>query len=110
MKHGEGKIFQKQWYKMAFKDNWENFDDYMAKYGPDNNFDSYTEHGSIYQFYDGIGFLLKKGRIDLSYIDDNLEHSITLIWEKYGTIIKEYKKQINRHRLFEYLSNKLKKI
>ncbi|ONI47557.1 hypothetical protein AN643_04305 [Candidatus Epulonipiscioides saccharophilum] len=102
--------FQKQWYKTAFLDEWESYEDYLNKYGPENDFESYAEHGSIYQFYDGIGFLLKKKIIDLSYIDDNLRHSILLIWDRHESIINGNRRRLNRPHLwkhFEYLVNEI---
>ena len=51
---------------MAFIDKWENHEDYFNKYGPENNIDIYTDHGSLWQFYEGIGFVL----------EDNYRHGV----------------------------------
>ncbi len=43
--------------------------------------DARTAHGALMGFYEGIGFLLRKGSIDVSYIDGLLRHSILVSGE-----------------------------
>jgi hypothetical protein len=103
--------FQKLWFRVAFLDEWDDVEDYYSKYGHENNLESYAEHGSIWTQYDGIGFLLKKNVIDLSFIDDALKNSVMVMWNKFEPIIfdaRERSGEPNLYNHFEYLVNELK--
>jgi hypothetical protein len=102
--------FQKLWYRIRFLEEWDNLEDYYKKFGPENNIDAFGEHGSLWQQYDGLGFLLKKKVIDLSFLDDSLKLSILVMWKKFETIIKDVRNRSGEPNLyshFEFLVNEL---
>lgn len=103
--------FQKLWFRVAFLDEWDDVEDYYRKYGPEINLEVYAEHRSIWQQYDGIGFLLKKKVIDLSFIDDALKGSVMMMWIKFEPLIIDARKSSGISNLygdFEFLYNKLR--
>jgi hypothetical protein len=62
--------------------------------------------------YDTIGFLLKKGVIDLSYIDDLFKASLIVAWKKFEPVIKLNRQRVNQPNLwnqFEYLADEVMK-
>ena len=78
--------FQRLVYKATFMDHFTDVANYYLKYGPDNNLDAYGEHWYLWQRYDSIGFLLKKGVIDLSYLDDLLKSAVIAAWNKFEPV------------------------
>ena len=102
--------FQKLIYKVTFIDEWNDLQDYSNRYGPEKNLDAYSEHLFVWQLYDTIGFLLKKGVIDLSFLDDLLKASLLVAWKKFEPVIKMNRQRVNQPNLwnqFEYLAEEI---
>ncbi|UCE29470.1 MAG: hypothetical protein JSV85_01715, partial [Candidatus Bathyarchaeota archaeon] len=67
---------------------------------------------TITGYYDGLGYLLYKGLIDIDTIEYILSGSSTGVWEKLKPIIEGMRKHYNLPELskwFEYLYNELQK-
>lgn len=104
--------FQRLFYKVAYVDEWSDIGDYIAKYGPENDLEAYSNHMYIWQLYDTVGFLLEKEVIDLSFLDDLLMTSIVDVWTKYEPVIYALRERSGKPKLwkqFEYLAKELKK-
>jgi hypothetical protein len=104
--------FQKIIYRVTFVDEWNDLQDYINRYGPEKNLDAYSEHLFVWQLYDTIGFLLKKGVIDLSFLDDVLKASVMVGWRKFEPVIKANRERVNQPNLwnqFEYLAEEVMK-
>ena len=91
---------------------WEDYDDFERKWGSGNNTDAYAKRYTVWYAYDGIGYLLKHGLIDID-IAYHLNDSAALWqWEKFGQIIKHQREVYNIPELclwFEYLVEELRK-
>ena len=61
----------------------EDYDDYEAKYGFQANPDAYLLHGRVETYLEGIGVLVKRGLIDPSFVDDLMSSGIVSFWEKF---------------------------
>lgn len=104
--------FQKQYCEIIFQHEWRDFDDWLEKYGPTTNIETFSSWVSVPAYFEGIGVLLKRKLIDIGLVDDILSTQILLLWEKMEPIIKAYRKHIERPQLyewFEYLYNEMKK-
>ena len=102
--------FQKLIYKVTFLDEWKDLEDYFNRYGPEKNLDAYSEHLFVWQLYDTIGFLVNKGVIDLSFIDDLFKESLLAAWRKFESVIIMNREKVNQPNLwnqFEYLAEEI---
>jgi hypothetical protein len=102
--------FQKLLYRVAYIDEWTDIEDYHMKYGPTNNLDGYSEHLYIWQLFDTTGFLLNKGVIDVSFLDDLFKTTIMDVWMKYEPVINALREKSSKPKLwnlFEYLAKEI---
>jgi len=93
---------------------YDNFEEFMEKYGLHTNMEGYITWLSICNFYDGLGMLVKRGLIDASMVDDLISGPIIFFWEKrLAPIAKEFIEYTNNPAAFEwmeYLYNQIKPI
>jgi len=90
------------------------FDEFLEKYDSTVNPDNYAHRARLWQYFDGIGYLLHENLIDL----DSVYHLIGGIqpemhWLKWKPIIEENRKRYDnpdQFIWFEYLANEFKKI
>ena len=68
---------------------WEfdDFDDFMNKYGPFSNIDAWSLTISLIDYFEGIGVLVKRNLIDISFIDDLMSGMIIMFWDKMSEYI-----------------------
>jgi hypothetical protein len=91
---------------------WEDFDDFMMRYGFETNPEIATLGTSLYSEYDGIGMLVQDNVVDLETVYRMMSASIVMAWYKYETIIKGLREMENGpgpryFENFEYLANEL---
>jgi hypothetical protein len=68
---------------------WEGYDDFMNKYGSENNRDAFSKRYSTWYRFNGIGLLVKDGLIDVDRVYELMNEVILWQWEKFGDIIIE---------------------
>ena len=73
----------------------DGFDDFMEKYGPDANPRVFAKLYHSMMFYEGIGLLVKRGLIDIEMVEDFMSGVIMGFWGKYGPILKESARRWN---------------
>ena len=91
---------------------WEDFDDFMEKYGPETNLEACASFFTVLGFYDVVGVLLMRKQIDPTLVYNLMPASPVRFWEKMGTIIKEGRKSWWTPRFMppsEYLANEMMK-
>lgn len=104
--------FQKLFYRVAFLDEWEDLEDYYANYGPQGNLDAYSEHMFIWQRFDSLGLLLRKGVVDIDLLGDVLMASALSTWEKYAPVIREARNRFGQPGMwsgFEFLADQVER-
>lgn len=67
---------------------YENYDDFMDKYGLENNPD-YIRISSLAAYFEGIGVLVKRNLIDPTIVDDLMSGPIINYWEQMREYIEE---------------------
>jgi hypothetical protein len=93
--------------------NYENYDDYVAKYGYEANPEANTMHRKVNGYFEGIGVLVSHGLIDSSLVDDLMSGAIVTYWEKFRSYILEYRRRIDWPQAgeqIEYLYKQIKPI
>jgi hypothetical protein len=104
--------FQKLFYRVAFLDQWDGVEDYFARYGPENNLDLYSEHMFIWQRFDSLGLLLRKGVVDIDFLGDVLMASALSTWDKYAPVIREARNRFGQPGMwsgFEFLAGQVER-
>lgn len=67
--------------------SWDDFDDFMRKYGPDQSPEEWQKFGSIAGLFERMGILAKEGSVNLQIIYDNMGGSPIRFWDKFEEII-----------------------
>jgi hypothetical protein len=92
---------------------WGDFDDFAKKYDSRVNPKNFALRMSLWNVCDLIGYQYREGILDLSSIYNVGGIVIDNIWEKFGPIIKEYRKRdyaTDHFENFEYLAGVLSKM
>jgi len=95
------------------KIEYEDYDDYVEKYGEENDPEVYHRINSLGTYYEGIGVLVKRNLVDPSMVDDLMSGRIIDFWEMGGRWIKEYRQRTGDYEAaehVEYLYNVIKNI
>ena len=74
-------IFWIQLNDIVWHHEWEDFEEWMNKYGPENH-EEYAKWYSVGSYLEGIGVLVKRNLIDIDLVDDLLEGVIIDYWNK----------------------------
>jgi len=67
--------------------SWEDYDDFMMKYGPDNSPEEWQKFVSIADLFERMGILAKEGSVNLQIIYDHMGGSPIRFWDKFEEII-----------------------
>ena len=92
---------------------WEDFEDFERKYGSENNVEATAKRFAVWQDYNLIGLMLRKGLVEANDLFDMGVQGVIFLWEKYQPIIEEERKRYlgnNFLRDFEYLAGEMLKI
>jgi len=94
---------------------WEDFDDYLEKYGPFTHPELHAEFVAEEAMLDGLGTLVKEGMIDLESVFSLMGRRVLMFWIQFETIIKGLREMKfgpgpDYSQNFEYLANELIKI
>ena len=82
--------------------DWDDYDDFVLKYGAENNTVAYGKYMSVIRRYNTIGILLRDKNIDAELLWDYIGDSVIGVWDKYGEIVREWRAYLNRPWLFEW--------
>lgn len=104
---------QRFWKLMGLE--WEDFEDFRNKYGPDVNPEIAALRTSLWSEYDGIGLLVQDNMVDLDTVYRLMYQTIVMVWYKYETVIKGLREMdggpgFGYYGNFEYLANELIKM
>jgi hypothetical protein len=108
--------FQEVEFRKNFNDvltrEWEDYDDYVRKYGRFTNPTAQAASTSIGLFFEGLGVLLERGLLDVDMVSDLMSSPVRLYWEKMSPIFMGMRARMNRDDTMawaEYLYNEVLK-
>ena len=78
---------------------YEDYDDYISKYGPDNNPDAYFRIGSLGTYFEGVGVLVKRKLVDPTIVDDLMSGRIIDFWEKQRSFALAYRERTGDYEM-----------
>ena len=94
--------FQDAYYEMM-QWEWNDYDDYMEKYGWASNPAKWSLRVTIGTFLEGLGVFVKRGFIDPTLVDDLMSSYIVEFWQKHGPVTKEMRKRLNDPAAAEHI-------
>jgi hypothetical protein len=98
---------------------WVDYNDFMEKYGSENNVEAWTSWLSIGAFFNGVGVLVKRGKIDIDIVEELLANAVLIAWVRMEPIILGWREREPKYsgqgksknylflHGFEYLYNEL---
>ena len=92
---------------------WKDYEDFEKKYGSENNVEASAKRFAIWQEFNLIGLMLRKGLVEADDLFDMGMQGCIFLWEKYKPIIEEERKRyLGKNFLsdFEYLANRMLKV
>jgi hypothetical protein len=105
-----------EWQEASFKVanlQFKDYDDFVKKYGSiSTETPTIMAIHTVANFYEGIGFLLKRNLVGIDYVWDCYGPSVVLVWEKLKPVIEGSRKQYNiptAYEPFEFLYDEMKK-
>jgi len=103
--------FYSKWQDFRFWE-WDNYDEFMEKYGPIANFEKWIQVNSIGAFLEGIGVLVKRKLIDPALVDDLMFSVVEDFWNRMELTMEEYRDRTGRRsfKWIELLYNEIKSI
>ena len=93
--------------------DWQDFEDFNAKYGFEGNPEKFAEWYSFLTQFDDYGYMVKQGMIELDFLYEVNYPSLVKLWYKFKPIFVERRMQeYNSERemfWFQYLSEELER-
>jgi hypothetical protein len=81
---------------------WEDYDDFVRKYGSQSgDMDAYSQWIHVLAYYEGLGVLVRRGLIDVQLVDDMMSGAITRYWEKHRQLYYEMRERLNWPQIAE---------
>jgi len=109
-------VFHTEEFQDNFSDilswKWNDYDDFLEKYGPKTNKKAWRALGSVAGYYEGIGLMVNKKLIDISLVENLMATHIIYFWEKTSTLSIELRRALKSPQIDvwkEYLYNEIKK-
>jgi len=82
---------------------YEDYDDFIEKYGPENNPDVYFRLSSLGTYFEGVGVLVKRNLVDPAMVDDLMSGRIIDFWEAFGPYILAVRERTGDYEAFEHV-------
>ena len=92
---------------------WTDIADFSDKYGSENNIEATAKRFSVWQDYNLIGLMLRKGLVEADDLFDMGVQGVTFLWGKYEPIIQwERSRFLGKNFLndFEFLAGEMYRI
>ncbi len=98
---------------MVWSLEYRDYDDFVERYGAfDLEKTEYKELQKLLNYFEGIGFLLKRNLMDIDFAWNLFGSTYFLTWEKVKPIVEGIRKQFDTPdawNFYEYLYNEMKK-
>jgi len=90
---------------------WDDTDDFWEKYSESKNPEMAAKYGTMFQYYDGLGYLWKEGVIDIKSLSVYMGWGCLLLWKRYKPIVEGYRKHyLDAFQYWEQLVEALEKM
>ncbi|MGD0805456.1 MAG: hypothetical protein ABSA11_15460 [Candidatus Bathyarchaeia archaeon] len=92
---------------------WKDYEDFERKYGTDNDVDAAAKRFMLWQSWNGMGLMLRRGMIEAEDLYDIGGSMVVMHWKKWEPIVQEIRRRYwgsDYLRDFEYLNDEMMKI
>ena len=99
-------------YNVIMDMKWDSYDDFVSKYGYENNPDSFRKRMRIWRNMHKNGLLVRDGLIDIRALFDYTSGGSLYMWRKFKDIIEESRRLYDMPESFiglEYLAGEIEK-
>jgi hypothetical protein len=105
------KGFMEDMAEVVYLYEWDDYNDFIEKYGPFNNPSAFGKFWNVLDFWNELGILVKNQVISMDLIYEQWSGGVIETWEKYKPIILEWRAagETNLGDSFEYLYYESKK-
>ena len=94
--------------------DFDDYDDFLRKYDSSINPDHYVKRTKMWNFMDGIGYLVKQNLIDMESVYHLMQGTYTITsWQTWGPIIEKTREMSDNPDYmiwFEYLAKEMSKM
>jgi len=93
-------------YIVFMRQEWEDFEDYMRKYGPSSNPEAYLNFIKVADVFQSLGSMVESGIFDIRTVYNHSGFSIIPLWERMEPLIHGMRKLYNNPTIypqFEFL-------
>ncbi len=97
----EPDFFDKYTHFLSWK--WEDYNDYMSKYGQKTNPEAWYSEGSVAAFFNGVGLLLYMNLLDIKLIYGLLFIHIKFFWEKIRPVSYQMRERLHFPQIDEWV-------
>jgi len=90
---------------------WSNLDEFLEKYGPENNFEASLNFSMVGTYLNGMGILVRENLVDIRLVT-RFGSFVKAFWEKIEPIIEDWRELHDFPRMLsdtEYLYNEMMK-
>ena len=98
----DNQIFWDNFYEIRNRWNWKNLDNFLQKYGRENNPEAWTKFLMVNAPWERIGILVRDGIISPKLVNHWIGGTITSNWERIEPIVKEYRDRYDFYTMFEW--------
>ncbi len=99
-------------YNVIMDMKWDSYDDFVSKYGYENNPDSFRKRMRMWRNMHKNGLLVRDGLLDVRAIIDYVGDAPSYVWKKFKDIIEEMRRLYDSPEGFiglEYLAGEIEK-
>ena len=97
----------------VFMWRWETFEDFLNNYGPEHNPKNWSDFVALGNYLENIGLLVKRGLIDVEYVDDLISGDVIGYWERFGSVVLDIRREMewpSYNEWVEYLYDEIKPV
>ena len=108
----DNKEFLKDFATTAYLTKYEDYNDWLRKYGPQTNLEHWASWARVGRFFDGTGILVKRNLVDADLVIDEMREQIILTWDivkPWVTGVREVMNSPNTWENFEYLAGEARR-
>ena len=90
---------------ILYNQEWEDFEDYMRKYGPSSNPEAFVKFIKIADIFQSLGSFVDDGIFDIKAVYERSGFTIIAAWEKMAPIIRGIRKHSKNPVIFPQYEN-----
>jgi hypothetical protein len=111
--HTLNREFMLAYVDVIYNQEWEDYEDFMRKYGPESNPEAYASVVQVIELFQMIGLFVEQNALDIEIVNRHCGKVVVRVWEKVEPFVREFRiwtdNPMHWHS-FEYLYHEMKKI